>query len=85
MKIIHVCTSYEQYNILGVADNDKDVKSIIRQYVRECYRNEKDYMDLFERPSSYILVAMRRCVNIWNSITVQEITLNEFSDIVIPL
>jgi hypothetical protein len=74
MKIIY-CTRGYNFNILGVVDNDKDIKKIIRPYIAEMY----DYYKKRYGDDLSLAEIMRDTVDLINDIVIEEIELNKYN------
>ena len=78
LKLVHIQYGYEGV-VIGVSDNDKDVKKIIRNFMRIHYDNLKNNAQIFNYSKTRI---MRTCVDEWKNIEISEINLNEYSNII---
>jgi len=77
LNVIHILVGWE-YCIIGVADNDEDVKKLIRQYVKSDYETSQHYIGP-ENPSLTIYGVMRKAANLFHSIKVESVNVNEFA------
>lgn len=86
IKVIHIQSGFEG-NILGVCDNDKDVKKIIREYIKSYYKEAKKYIgnDYYIKNNiKYdIYSVMKKALGEWHSIKISEINMNEFISVLV--